>query len=325
MNLISGATGFLGSYILKLLVDKGEKVIALKRKNSSLHLLGAYEDKVTWIEGDVNDIPSLEEAMKGCEYVYHCAATISLSNSERELMYKVNVEGTANMVNIAIHHKVKKFVHISSVSAMPAIEDRLIDESSIWYTNPYPSSYGLTKFLAEREVQRGIAEGLNAVLLCPSSILGRCNWNGGTGLFFTNVYKGLPFYTEGIGGFVDARDVAEIAIRCMHNDQTNNDKFIVSARNMSYQELFILISESMNKRPPNYRLNYLIGVLAIFLDFMTSSITKSERMVTKEALEMAKIKTNYDNTKIKKLLDYEFLTIEQTIKETTLAFLKDAK
>jgi len=322
---ITGATGFLGSNILKKLVDQNETVVAIKRKESSLHMLGNYKDKVKWIEGDVNDISTLESAMSGCRLVYHCAATISLSNKDRTSMYKANVEGTANIVNLSLYHKVQKLVHISSVSALPALEDRLIDESSIWYNKPYPSTYGLTKFLAEREAQRGIAEGLNTIILCPSSIIGACNWNSGSGLFFTNMHRGIPFYTEGSGGFVDVEDVANIAIRCMNNQEINNDKFIVSGSNLSYKDFFGMIAKSMGKRPPSLELNFLLGQIAIYQDAIKCALLGTERIVTQEALEMAKIKTRYNNSKVKELLAYQFIPIEQTVAATSAVFLNETK
>ena len=317
---ISGVTGFLGSTIAKILIDKGEKVVGLKRGTSKLTFLKNYSEKITWKEGDINDIPSLEEAMKGCDFAIHCAAIISLRSRDASKMHKVNVEGTENMINVALYHQVKKFIHISSVAALPAIEDQLINEDATWYAKPYPSTYGLSKFLSEREVQRGMAEGLNCVILNPSSIIGSCDWNTGPGLFFTNMSSGLPFYTEGIGGFVDVFDVANIAIKCLYEDKTNNNRFIVSAENISYKLFFEMIAKEMNKKPPTIKLNPLISQLAIILDAIKNWITNAERMVTAESLKMAKIKPQYDNSKVRKVLNIEFIPMKETVKNACHSF-----
>jgi nucleoside-diphosphate-sugar epimerase len=319
---ISGITGFLGSTIAKILIDKGEKVVGLKRGSSKLTFLKNYSEKIIWKEGDINDIPSLEDAMKGCDFAIHCAAIISLRSRDALKMYKVNVEGTANMINVALYHQVKKFIHISSVAALPAIEDHLINEDATWYSKPYPSTYGLSKFLSEREVQRGMAEGLSCVILNPSSIIGNCDWNTGPGLFFTNMDSGLPFYTEGIGGFVDVFDVANIAIKCLYEDKTNNSRFIVSAENISYKLFFEMIAVEMNKKPPTIKLNPLVSYLAIFMDAIKHWITKAERMVTFESLKMAKINPQYDNSKVKKVLNIEFIPMKETVKNACASYFE---
>lgn len=319
---ISGVTGFLGSTIAKTLIDKGEKVVGLKRGTSKLTFLKNYTEKIIWREGDINDIPSLEDAMKGCDFVIHCAAIISLRSRDEPKMHKVNVEGTANMINVALYHQVKKFIHISSVAALPAIEDQPINEEASWYSKPYPSTYGLSKFLSEREVQRGIAEGLNCVILNPSSIIGTCDWNTGPGLFFTNMDSGLPFYTEGMGGFVDVFDVATIAIKCLCEDKTNNNRFIVSAENISYKLFFEMIAIEMNKKPPTIQLNPFVSQVAILLDAIKNWITNAERMVTTESLKMAKIKSQYDNSKVRNVLNIEFIPMKETVKKACIAFFE---
>ena len=320
MIFISGVTGFLGSTIAKILIDNGQKVVGFKRNTSKLSFLKNYSEKIIWKEGDINDIQSLEDAMKDCKFVIHCAAIISLHSRDSQKMYKVNVEGTANMINVALYHHIKKFIHISSVAALPAIEDQLINEEAIWYSKPYPSTYGLSKFLSEREVQRGMAEGLNTVILNPSSIIGNCDWNTGPGLFFTNMDSGLPFYTEGIGGFVDVIDVARIAIQCLNEDKANNNRFIVSAENISYKSFFEMIAVEMNKKPPTIRLNSVISQLALIIDTVKCWITNAERIVTTESLKMAKIKPQYDNSKVRKVLNIEFVPMNETVKNACISY-----
>src|SRR6185295_8650851 len=176
--LVTGGTGFLGMQLLRELVKRGEKVRAIKRSGSTSFLEEEFTRQIEWVEGDVLHIPALEEAMSDCEKVYHCAAVVSFLPKDHERIMKVNVEGTANVVNVALEKKIKKLVHVSSVAAIGSSRnDEVVNESTEWESGN--SNYALSKFLGEREVWRGIAEGLNAVIVNPSLIIGAGNWNEG--------------------------------------------------------------------------------------------------------------------------------------------------
>lgn len=321
MNFITGISGFVGSYLAKRLIDKGEPVIGIRRTNTRMDLLGKYADQIQWYTADILDIPSLEIAMKDATKVYHCAAKISFDKSEREQMYKVHAEGTANIVNVALQHKIKKFLHVSSVAALPAPKhDEMIDEKSEWSNNPYPAHYGKSKFMAEREAYRAMAEGIDTVIVNPSTIIGAGFWNEGTGNFYTNVNKGFPFYTNGSVGFIDVRDVVDCMIKLMNSD-IKNDKFILTGENYDFKTFFGMIAKNLNKKAPHLKVTTILGILAVAGDQIQSIFSNRQRLVTNETILLANLKSTYDNSKIKKAIQHEFIPIEKSVEETAKLFL----
>jgi len=219
---VTGGTGFVGSYLLRYLVQQGQEHIkAIKRANSSMALVESIKDKIQWVEGDILDVPFLEQEMEGITQVYHCAAVVSFEPKLAAEMREVNIEGTANMVNIA---KPKEWQ----------------DENTKWKEDKNNSNYGKSKYRAEMEVWRGIMEGLNAAIICPSLILGSGFWNSGTGNIFRLYGNGFPFYAGGISGLVDVRDVAKAAIQLMES-AIQEERFVVSGENLAYKDLFTQI------------------------------------------------------------------------------------
>ena len=322
MNLITGATGLLGSYLAKLLISKGEKVRATKRKTSDLSLLGTFAEQMEWVEGDVLDIPSLEEAMAGVTHVYHCAASISFIPDEVDNMMKVNIEGTANVMNCALVSGVKKLVHVSSVAAFGmSVKGKLIDEK---YADPNINKafwYYRSKQYSEREAWRASEEGLNLVVVCPSTILGASWWDAEPNSLFREIYNGLKFYTSGVNGFVDVRDVAECMHRLMLSD-ISAEKFILSSENLSFQEVIWQMADELNVKRPNLEAGKMLRSIAWRTEAIKSFFTKQRPLITKESADLAAINFTYSNEKIKQALNYNFRPVKETIAETAKVFLK---
>ncbi|MBK7440418.1 MAG: NAD-dependent epimerase/dehydratase family protein [Bacteroidetes bacterium] len=212
MILVTGANGLVGSYLCRFLVNQGNQVRAIKRPESNLRLVADIANKIEWVDGDVNDISSLDDAMLGVEQIYHCAAVISYVGKNANHLMQVNVEGTANVVNLALDNNIKKLVHISSIAALGRTgkKDEIVTEATPWDRKNLTSDYSISKFLAEREVWRAMAEGLNAVIVNPSIIVGAGNWDSGSCKLFTTIYNGFKYYTNGVTGYVDVRDVLNL-------------------------------------------------------------------------------------------------------------------
>jgi len=182
--LITGGTGFLGSYIIKELIEKNHAVRAIRRSTSKLPFYIPQEIfcKVEWVEGDVLDVISLEKAMEGVETVIHSAAVISFLKKEKKWMDQVNIEGTANVVNMAMEKNISRLVHISSVAALGRTKEGApVSEESEWIESRNNSQYAVSKYRSEMEVWRGVAEGLPAAIVNPSIILGSSYWHDGSG------------------------------------------------------------------------------------------------------------------------------------------------
>jgi dihydroflavonol-4-reductase len=318
MILVTGGAGLLGKELIAQLLAEGKKVRAIYNKTP---LPNFNSNNLEQLQCNILDVVGLEEAMAGIEEIYHCAAIVTFNPKRKMEMFKINIEGTANVVNIALEAGVKKMVHVSSVAALGRIrEDEMINETMNWTEETSNSNYGQSKYLAELEVWRGIGEGLNAVMVNPVVILGAGDWNGGSSKLFQSAYNEFPWYAEGTTGFVDVRDVVKAMIQLMRSDITAQ-RFIVSAENRSYRDVFSLMAKAFNKKPPHKPVTRLIAKIVWRLEALKSLFTKQDPLLTKETAKTALAKVNFDNSKLKKYLpQFNYRKIEETIVETCAAF-----
>jgi dihydroflavonol-4-reductase len=320
MTFVTGATGLVGSYLVRYLLQRGDTVRALRRTGSDLSLLGADADKVEWVEGDVLDLISLEDAMQGVDKVYHAAAFISFRRSEQQRMIKINAEGTANVVNTALHLGLKKLLHFSSVTAISKGKPGVIlTEADEFVDSDADSIYGLSKYLAEMEVWRGMLEGLDAVIVNPSLIIGAGRWDDSSLKIFKRVHEGISFYPKGSNGYVDVRDVAKTAIALMESDIIN-ERFIINAENLSYQEVMGSIAEHMHLKKPTIPISSLMTTVASLAEGIRSAITGKEPIITREIARLTAADYRYSNEKIKEKLDYEFIPISRSLEEIVVKY-----
>jgi len=334
MILVSGGTGMLGAHLLFELLKKGEKVRAMKRSNSDLDRVkkiffyynkNADElfDKIDWVDADILDSESVNDAMKGIETVYHCAAMISFNPADKYKMIDINVNGTANMVNSALDAGVKKFCHVSSIASLGENEDNSpIDEETFRKPNAKYSGYSISKYRSEMEVWRAVSEGLNAVIVNPSVIIGAWNWQTGSSSIFTRINKGLKFYTEGITGYVDVHDVVDIMIKLIESD-IFNERFIVSAENYSFKEFLFMVADALNKPRPTIAANKWMLNAAVIIESIKSKITGKEPLITRNSAKTAQKISIYENKKVKEALNYEFRNIKSSVKEVAEIFKKE--
>lgn len=318
MNLITGATGLVGSYLCKYLIAKGEAVTGLKRKTSKLDLLGETAAKINWIEGDLLDVDLLLSATKDCKYLYHCAALVSYQKKMHDQLMQSNVIGTKNIVNTALYNNVNKIVHVSSIAALgTGFKNKLIDEHI--NADKWNSAYGLSKHLSELEIFRGNAEGLKSAIINPSVILGAGYWHKNSGKLFKQVDENFPYYSTGSTGYVDVRDVVDIMYQLMHKN-IDNERFIVSAQNCYFKEVLTEIAILINKKPPNILAGKFLQNAALLADYLKSIVTKKERYLTKELIRTANSTQQYSNTKIKDVLNFNFIPIDYSLKEIATVY-----
>ena len=319
---LTGATGFVGSYIARYLIRQGYTVYATKRPSSRLDLVSDIQDKIIWSDCDLQDIIDIEEIIQKVDNVIHCAAVVSFQPKDIDLMHLVNVIGTGDLVNLSLQHKIKRFVHISSIAALGRHKnDKQIDEEVEWQDSPYNTQYGISKQMSEREVWRGQAEGMNVCILNPSLILGAGFWDAGTSVLFQRAYKGNPFYTTGSTGAVDVRDVAKLAVLAMASD-ISGERFIISSENLSYRSMLSTIAKNLNKKEPKIKLNKALRTLLCRADALIAALSSRKRQATKETLEASSRQSRYLSDKSKKLFNYHYLPIDQTILETSKALIK---
>lgn len=318
--LVTGASGLVGSHLIKALLQQQKKVKALYRSNIPVF---KGSEKIDWIKGDILDIISLEQAMENVQQVYHCAAIVSFHPSERALLNKTNIEGTANVVNECLNSGVEKLLHVSSVSAMGRIrKNQIITEQMKWTPETSNSEYGRSKFLAEMEVWRGIGEGLNAVIVNPTIILGAGDWNISSSALFKNVYKEFPWYTEGTTGFVDVDDVVHAMTMLMESD-INSERFILSGTTTTYKHLFDIIAKAFGKKPPHKKVTPFIAATVWRIEKLKSFFTSKKPLITKETARTAQAKVEFDNSKLLNYLKgFEYQSLEKSVERICSEFEK---
>ena len=322
MILVTGASGIVGHFVVKDLVSAGHKIRAIKRADSNIDSLAPWSTSIEWVEADLLDLSALERAFVGIERIVHCAAVVSFHREDKAEMMNININGTANMVNLAIEYKVKKFVHVSSVAALgrkPNIN--IIDENIKWEESENNSNYAESKYLGELEVWRAQEEGLPAVIVNPSLVLGPGDWNSSSMNLFKYVNEGASFYPNGEMNFVDVRDVSKIVEILLFNDIVE-ERFILNAGKAYYKDVFSLISKKLNKPAPKIKVSDTLLTFAYILDTIKSKLLRQKSVITRESIHLSKMNYFFSNQKLKEELNFEFKSLEDSIAWTCSEILK---
>jgi len=325
MIFVTGGTGLLGSHLLVELSKRGKSIRALKRPSSKLEnvksVFNFYLNKdsktlfneIEWVDGDINNISSLQDAMQGCDEVYHCAGFVSFWRQDFKKLMKINKVGTANMVNIALSLGVKKFSHVSSTAAIGRNElSSNYSESNKWVTSPSNSNYAVSKYSAEMEVWRAQEEGLNVSIVNPSVILGAGNWEDSSLTLFLNVEKGMKLYTEGTNAFVDARDVAYCMTELM-DQNVFGERYLTISENVCFRDLFFMIADEIGTKRAFIKVKPWMAAMAWRIE-LVKSLFGSKPKITKETAHSAMNESFYSNEKITTKLKHEFIPIQDAIK-----------
>ncbi len=323
--LVTGGTGFIGSYLTRLLIARGYDVRALRRANSPMDLIAPVAGQVEWVEADVTDLPALEDAFAGVTHVCHCAAMVSFHPRDVRRMMQINVEGTANMVNLALSFGVEKFVHVSSIAALGRAKDRpQLSESSSWVQSGGNSQYAVSKYRSEQEVWRGQAEGLPVAIVNPSVVLGSGFWQSGSGQMFQKVHEGLRFWSVGRTGVVDVRDVAQAMLLLLESGITA-ERYILNAANIPFRDLFFQVADALGARRPSIKVSPMLAEVAWRVEWLKEKLTGAQPIVTRESARSSVSQFFYDNAKSLTLPGFAYRPLEQTIRETAAQFLEAAK
>lgn len=334
MILVTGGTGLVGSHLLFDLLSAGKKVRVLVRQNSnrafirkvfSWYSTQADElfNRIEWAEGDVLDPLSLDDALQGVDYVFHAAASVSFQQGGKKQLIQTNVKGTANLVNACLDKQIKKFCHVSSIASLGEPEDdRAITETDVWTGSKGRSAYSISKFYSEMEVWRGFYEGLPMVMVNPSVIIGPGNWHNSSAQFFSQVHKGMRFYTSGGTGFVDVRDVSKACIMLMDSD-LSGERFILNSENTSYKTVLDSIAQSLGKPVPKIKAQVWMLGIAWRLAALGAFILRKNPALTKETAQSAIGFKTYSSQKISNKLGLSFIPVNESIQHTARIFKLD--
>ncbi|GIJ96117.1 NAD-dependent epimerase/dehydratase family protein [Capnocytophaga stomatis] len=333
MILVTGGTGLIGSHLLFYLTQKEDrKVRAIYRSEGSLEKIKKIFQKLShtgekqfsqieWVKADINDIPRLETAFRDVSYVFHAAGFISFQPGDFEKLIKINVEGTANIVNLCIDFQVKKLCHVSSVSALSSAVGKITNELSDWNPEDNNHDYAISKHGAEMEVWRGSQEGLKVVVVNPSVVLGAHFWNSGSGLFFKKVADGLSFYPAGGTGFVDVEDVAKAMIALQFSD-VENQRFVLNGLNQTYEYILKNIANYLQVKSPQRKISHKTLRLLARLDGFLSFFRIKKRTLTSRSADSLGRMINYDGNKITQFIDFQYKDIDNSLKEICQEYKK---
>jgi nucleoside-diphosphate-sugar epimerase len=314
MIFVTGATGFLGSKLCELLIEKGYTIKASKRDNSIIpEKLKRFKQEIEWVNVDLLDFEDVHSALTNCTAIFHCAATVSFNPKLKQTLWNTNVHITANLVNVALEMNNIYFMHVSSIAAIGnAKNNELINENCRWLYTKNSSDYSVTKFEAEREVWRGITEGLNACIVNPSIIIGYDELGKGSMKMVHMIKSGLKYYTTGIAGFVDVQDVANCMI-ILFEKKICDERYILNSENLSYKEIFDIIAKSLNVKAPNISVGKsMLKIMAYAFKFLSIFTGKSPKISLSTANTAYK-KLEYSNKKIIDTIDYKFMPITKSI------------
>lgn len=320
------------------LANRGEQVCALKRKNSDLFpvkkIFSWYGDKeerlfrqIEWREGEMLDKSSLRDGLEGADTVIHSAARLSFDPRDRSAMLYENAEGTRYLVDLALEHGISRFCHVSSVAALGEADSGMAArEDFSWKNDRRRSAYAESKFQSEMEVWRGVQEGLSCVIVNPSVILGPGNWESGSPRFFRTVDEGLRFYPPGGTGFVDVGDVSRAILGLLKSgdwEDNKNARYIVSAENLLYRDLFGMIARAIGKPEPTIRAGRMLLQAGWKASRVVSLLTGSKPALTRDTARSSARVTAYDGSKITSLLNFSYTPVNQTIQNIGKIFLED--
>jgi dihydroflavonol-4-reductase len=324
MVLVTGGTGFLGAYIIQCLVERGLPVRAIRRTaKTPLFIPSHIIEKVEWVEGDVLDVVSLYEAAEGVEAVIHAAALVSFHAADHKALMQVNAEGTANVVNAAIENGVKRFVQVSSVAALGrSTKSEMVTEDRQWQEGGNHTHYAISKHAAELEAWRGFAEGLQGVIINPSTILGYGDWHSSSNALFKNVYLGFPWYSEGVNGFVGVEDVAKAVVQLLQSD-IHGKRFIVNSENWSFQRLFNTIADNFGVKRPHRKATPFLGEIAWRAEAIKALFKNEKPLLTRQSARVAHSRTRFDNSALLQALpNFEYTPLETVIEKACRQYLQ---
>lgn len=310
--LITGATGLLGNHLVRKFAPQGE-IHALIRKESNKDLISDYSQEIIWHEGDLNDIISLEEALKDIDLVIHAAGLVSFNPEDESKLMSVNVKGTANLIDCMLQFGINKLIHVSSVSALGrSPETKTVNENQRWIKSDYNTPYAVSKYFADLEVWRGVQEGLDAIIVYPSILLGKISDQRSSSKIYNYVLEGNSYYPKGSVNYIDVRDAAEL-IWQLYQKEVWNEGYILNKESLPYKIFFEKMSKAFNKKAPSKEVKKWMLEFVLVFSWIGRKLGISKSPLNKQTAMLSQLEVYMDNSKILNLLQYDFTPLEQTL------------
>lgn len=332
---VTGATGLVGSHLVAELLARGCRDIILTvrdasrigRMTATLEREGVdYSDaRFEVVEAGLTNPIELKEAFEGADIVFNCAAQVSLGAMDDNVLIEGNMWMARHVVNACLAAGVGKLVHVSSVAAVGDAPEgvQFIDETMVHESIADLPSYYAGKLLAENEVMRGAAEGLRTVVVNPTLILGAGDWRTGSTAMIPTMASGTSFYTDGVTGMVDVRDVARAMVELAGREDAVGERFILCGENMPYREFLTRAAQAAGKKPPGIRLGGHALGFAWRAAKLSGKITGTKTLFTREIAEVLQKKTYYSSDKVKNMIGFAFTPIGDTIERIVKQYLDE--
>jgi nucleoside-diphosphate-sugar epimerase len=318
MIFVTGGSGLLGSFLIPALVRRGHAVRALYRRQIPSI---PNADNVEWVEGDVRDTTLLRKALAGCTHVFHCAGLVSYAPQDEAQLQQVNVEGTAALVDACLDQaRAIRLCHVSSVAALGGAAKEgsrganiVIDEQAKWDLGARHAAYATSKYLGELEVWRGISEGLSAVIVNPSVVLGPADWQRSSTRLFRYAHQEHAFYTPGSLNYVDVRDVVEAMLQLMFQVEISGERFILSAGSVPLRDFLAQAATCFGKKPPTVAVPVWAAETIWRLEHVRSLLTGARPLITKDTARAGRRPVIYSAAKMQALTGFRFRPLAETV------------
>ena len=324
MILITGATGLVGSHLLIQLTQQGHPCKALYRNHDKIKDVKALYhyyypeessekwDGIQWVSCDLLNLMEIDVAMGGVDYVYHCAALVSFFKADFESCIKNNRIATANIVNYSLKHQIKKLCYVSSTAAIGVNVKGATNEMNKWEPGNEVSGYSVSKFLAEKEVWRGIEEGLNAVMINPCVIFGPGDWNNSSLAIFKAAKKGMPFYPPGANAIVDVRNVVTAMIQ-LTESTISKERYLCVGPNLRFHDLFQSLCKALGKNSPKFTAPKFVALFYALMNELLGHITGKRTGVSIESVHSGYKTITYNREKLDKIVSQSYYSLDETI------------
>lgn len=313
--LVTGASGFVGSHVAQKLVEAGHEVRVLRRAISPTRLLEGLplETEI----GDVTDPASLDQAVRGCEAVFHVAGLVAFWRGNNEALYKVNVEGTRNIVSACLQNRVRRLIHTSSVAAIGFPPNGQPGDETLPYNWGFLRiPYCDTKKMAEEEVRKGIAQGLDAVILNPAVVFGAGDLHFHGSAMVLQMAKGrIRRWMDGGCSTCDVEDVAAAHLAALEKGRSG-ERYILAGENLCWKNLFARIAAVVGSKPPQKKIPLpLLRLYAASLD-LKSRFTGRRPAVSPEAIRISAVPAYYSSQKAVRELGYRMRPLDESLRMT---------
>ncbi len=324
MWLVTGATGHVGNVLVRKLLERGEKVRAMILPGECRESISDLE--VEAVDGDVLDLDSVFESMRGVKGIFHLAGVISIMPGANPFVRKVNVDGTKNILRAAMESGIKKLIYASSIHAIRRVEEGTIDESVPYdMNNPY-GAYDRSKAEATLEVLKAADSGLDAVVACPTGVIGPFDFRGSMmGSLIHDAAVARPtLYVDGAYDFVDVRDVAEGLISAAENGK-RGESYILSGQKISVRYLLETIREITGRNFFQMKIPFDLARFAALFTPLYYQMANATPRFTPYSLEVLQSNSNVSHAKATRELGYSPRSLPESIRDTVRWFLDKKK